>query len=298
MSGSPLPSHGIEFLESIRSERGLAANTAAAYRRDLIQYRATLDDNSALSGAQVVHEHLALLRDRGLKDTSIARKFACIRAYHRFLVAEGYALRDPTAMIDAPARAIPLPRALTIEEVSKLLDAPETHDKLGRRDRAVLELLYATGCRATELVDIDIHDIDFETKTAIVTGKGNRQRLVPFGSYAAEAINAWLPDRLELRGAAPDLDALFLTARGNRLSRQTVWRIVARHGRTAGISPDRLSPHVLRHSAATHMVEGGADLRTVQEMLGHASLSTTQVYTKVSPEHLREVVVVHHPRGR
>jgi integrase/recombinase XerD len=245
-----------------------------------------------------VHLHLEALRADDLKDTSIARKFASIRAYHAFLITEGYASADPTASIGTPRRTPALPKALTVDQVARLVEAPDTSTPLGRRDRAILEFLYGTGCRVSELTDLDLHDLDFETKTAIVTGKGNKQRLVPIGSFAAEAIQFWLPDRLELRRSGDDSGALFLTARGNRLSRQTVWRIVRTAGESVGIPQMHLSPHVLRHSAATHMVEGGADLRTVQELLGHASLSTTQIYTKVSPEHLREIVLVNHPRGR
>jgi integrase/recombinase XerD len=294
----PLPDHAIEFVESIRSERGLARNTADAYRRDLEQYGSTIASNPGLDRAEVVHLHLEGLRDDDLKDTSIARKFASIRAYHTFLITEGYATVDPTASIDTPRRTPSLPKALTVDQMTRLVEAPDTSTLLGRRDRAILEVLYGTGCRVSELVDLDLHDVDFETKTAIVTGKGNKQRLVPIGSFASDAIQSWLPDRLALRRSGEDPGALFLTARGNRLSRQTVWRIVRSAGELVGIPQVRLSPHVLRHSAATHMVEGGADLRTVQELLGHASLSTTQIYTKVSPEHLREIVLVSHPRGR
>lgn len=293
-----LPDHGIEFIESLRSERGLAANTASAYRRDLEQYQRTVAEFPKLSDSDAVHTHLVTLRDRGLKNVSIARKLASIRAYHRFLVTEGYSDEDPTASIDTPTRPRPIPKALTVDEVALLVEAPDGSTPLGKRDAAVLELLYATGCRVTELIDLDLHDLDFETGTAIVTGKGNRQRLVPIGSFAQHAIESWLPIRMKIRIPGADPGALFLTARGNRLSRQTVWRIVDRYGSKVGIASDRLSPHVLRHSAATHMVEGGADLRTVQEILGHVSLSTTQVYTRVSPEHLREVVIVSHPRGR
>jgi integrase/recombinase XerD len=245
-----------------------------------------------------VHLHLEILRAHNLKDTSIARKFASIRAYHAFVITEGYATDDPTAVIDSPRRTAALPKALTVDQVTRLVEAPDISTALGRRDRGILEVLYGTGCRVSELVDLDLHDVDFETSTAIVTGKGNKQRLVPIGTFASDAIVSWLPDRLELRTPGADSGALFLTARGNRLSRQTVWRIVRSTGASVGIAEKELSPHVLRHSAATHMVEGGADLRTVQELLGHASLSTTQIYTKVSPEHLREVVLVSHPRGR
>ncbi|GMR01762.1 MAG: site-specific tyrosine recombinase XerD [Acidimicrobiia bacterium] len=294
----PLPEHAPEFLESIRSERGLSVNTAAAYRRDLVQYQETIDDHPEVPPSQIVHIHLASLRTRELADTSIARKLASIRAYHRFVITEGYGTDDPTSSIDSPRRPTSIPKALTVEDVTRLVEAPDVSGRLGRRDRSILEVLYGTGCRVSELVNLDVHDIDFETNTAVVTGKGNKQRIVPIGSYASASISAWLPDRMHIRKEGTDSGALYLTIRGNRLSRQTVWRIVEKAGATAGIPSEDLSPHVLRHSAATHMVEGGADLRTVQEILGHASLTTTQVYTKVSPEHLREVVLVSHPRGR
>lgn len=263
-----------------------------------MQYQDTIAKHPDQTQIEVIRAHLAKLRSDGLADTSVARKFASIRAFHRFLIAEAYSSEDPTASIDAPSRPRAFPRALTVEEVTRLVEAPDMTHPLGRRDRAILEFLYATGCRVTELVDLDLHDVDFETSTAIVTGKGRKQRLVPIGSYAERAIEEWLPDRIALRVSGADPGALFLTIRGNRLSRQTIWRVVGRHGSSVGIPKDRLSPHVLRHSAATHMVEGGADLRTVQELLGHVSLSTTQVYTRVSPEHLREVVITSHPRGR
>lgn len=294
----PLPDHAQEFLISIRSERGLSINTATAYRRDLAQYEETRLSHPGAGPENIIHVHLETLRARELAATSVARKLASIRSYHRFLVAEGYTTKDPTAKIGSPSRPSVLPKALTVGEVTRLVEAPDARTTLGRRDRSILEVLYSTGCRVTELVHLDLADVDFETKTALVTGKGNKQRIVPIGSYASASIRAWLPDRLKLRKSGHDSGALFLTVRGNRLSRQTVWRIVDKAGKSVGISPTRLSPHVLRHSAATHMVEGGADLRTIQEMLGHASLTTTQVYTKVSPEHLREVIIVSHPRGR
>lgn len=293
-----LPEHGDEFVTSIRAERGLSINTARAYRRDLVQYQASLDELNVAPTEDAVRGHLERLRAAGLADTSIARKFASIRAYHRFLVAEGLAPNDPTAAIGTPSRPASLPKALTIDEVAAVIEGIDTSTTMGRRDRAIVELLYATGCRVSELIDVDLHDYDDETRTVLVTGKGNKQRLVPVGGYADDAIAAWLPERLVLRKPGRDSGALFLSTRGNRLSRQAVWRLVKLHGNSAGIDNDLLSPHVLRHSAATHMVEGGADLRTVQELLGHASLSTTQIYTKVSPEHLREVVIVSHPRGR
>ena len=293
-----LPDHAEDFLGSIRAERGLSRNTVDAYRRDLTQYQSTLDDLGVAPNAEAVRVHLSSLRDRGLAPASIARKFASIRAYHRFLITEDLAIADPTATMAAPGRPRSLPKALTVDDVERLLTTPGTTSEVGRRDTAILEFLYATGCRVSELVGIDVLDLDLETRTVIVTGKGNKQRLIPVGSYALSATVAWLDDRPTIRRSGADPGALFLSTRGNRLSRQAVWRIVRLRGLEAGIPGDRLSPHVLRHSAATHMVEGGADLRTVQELLGHASLTTTQIYTKVSPEHLREIVIVHHPRGR
>lgn len=293
-----LPEHGHDFLASVRAERGLSANTADAYRRDLRQYHATVEALGPIPADDAVREHLAGLRDAGLADASVARKFASIRAYHRFLILEELSDNDPTAGIDAPTRPTSLPKALTVQDIGAVIDAIPTDTPLHRRDRAIIEFLYGTGCRVSELTDLDLHDVDLETATAIVTGKGDKQRLVPVGRYAMDAIGAWLPDRLSLRKSGSDSGALFLTVRGNRMSRQSVWRIVQTYGRAAHIAEGKLSPHVFRHSAATHMVEGGADLRTVQELLGHASLSTTQIYTRVSPEHLMEIITVHHPRGR
>lgn len=284
-----------EYLASLHSERGLAANTVAAYRRDLGQYLSFLADPSAGGGAQAF---VGSLSERGLAPSTIARKIAAVRGYHRFLVVEGHATEDPTLLIDTPKRGSSLPKALPIADVLAVLDTPDGDTPLGVRDRALLEFLYATGCRVSEATTVEVLDVDLEHRSALVTGKGDRQRIVPFGTYAADAVTAYLPIRMELRRGDRDPGVLFLNARGRPLTRQGVWEIVKRNGRKAGIAKDRLSPHVLRHSAATHMVEGGADLRTVQEILGHASISTTQVYTHVSPQHLLEVFVTAHPRAR
>ena len=297
MPTATLPDHSHDFLASIGAERGLSPNTVLAYRRDLAQYAETIEACRGVVDAETVQRHMASLREKGLADTSIARKYASIRSYHRFLVIEELSSDDPTTGISAPQRPSSLPKALNIEQVSLILQQPDTTRPVGRRDSSILEMLYATGCRVTELIEMDQLDVDAETRTVLVTGKGNKQRLVPLGTYALEALERWLPDRLAMRRPGSDPGALFLTVRGNRISRQSVWRLVRHYGAASGIDQDRLSPHVFRHSAATHMVEGGADLRSVQEMLGHASLSTTQLYTKVSPEHLREVLITSHPRG-
>ena len=295
-----------EFLVSLSAERGLAGNTVAAYRRDLAQYAEFLGVAEALDPGpdldaitpELVSEFMAALDGRNLKPGTIGRKMAAVRGFHRFLFAEEYAASDPTAGLDTPRRGASLPKALTVEEVERLLESPNRSDPLGARDAALLEFLYATGARVTEAVTVDLHDLDLETRTVMLTGKGSKQRLVPLGRYAVAAVIAYLPYRLELRRSGADPGRLFLNSRGKPLSRQGVWGIVRKAAASAGIAGDRVSPHVLRHSAATHMVEGGADLRTVQEMLGHASISTTQIYTRVSPQHLYEVFVTSHPRGK
>ncbi len=285
-----------EFLVALRAERGLAANTVAAYRRDLDQYATFL--HGEWPHPDQVSAWVASLRRRGRKDTTVARKLASVRGLHRFLVAEGFAAEDPTVLVDSPRRPRPLPKALEIDEIERLLQSPDRSTVPGRRDLALLEFLYATGSRVTEAVGLDVLDVDLETATVIVTGKGSKQRLVPIGRHAVAALDAAIADRPSLQTGKRRSDALFLNRRGGRLTRQGAWLIVRKHARRSGIPDDRISPHVLRHSAATHMVEGGADLRTVQELLGHATMSTTQVYTRVSPQHLYEIYVASHPRSQ
>ncbi len=285
-----------EYLSSLAVERGLSANTLVAYRRDLGQYAAFLEGRQPSSG--LVVEYVATLHGSMLAPSTVARKIASLRGFHRFLVGEELAGTDPTALIETPKLPRRLPKALSVDEVFRLLGSPDRTTTLGRRDSALLEFMYATGARVTETVGLDLEAVDLVERTAIVTGKGSHQRVVPVGGHAVSAITEYLPDRMRLKGTRPDPGALFLSVRGRRLSRQGVWVIVKRHAEKAGVERDRISPHVLRHSAATHMVEGGADLRTVQEMLGHANITTTQVYTKVSPQHLYEVYVLSHPRSR
>lgn len=284
-----------EFLGALALERGLSANTVTAYRTDLAQYAAFVAASPGTSPEEAVAGFVADLRARGRAQSTIARKVAAIRGYHRFVVAEGLVTDDPTMLLDAPGRIAALPKALTIDEAIRLVEAPDDTTALGVRDRALLEFLYATGCRVSEATGVDTMDIDSETRTVVVTGKGDKQRVVPLGSHALDAIAQYLPVRRTLIAGARDSGRLFVNARGGALSRQGVWQIVRKHAATVGLA-DRVSPHVLRHSAATHMVEGGADLRVVQEMLGHASISTTQVYTRVSPRHLLEVFATSHPR--
>jgi len=285
-----------DYLVSLRVERGLSRNTIAAYTRDLVQYLAFLDGREPDEG--LVGLFVSELRKRDLADSTVGRKIASVRGLHRFLVMEGHRDTDPTALIDSPRRPDPFPKALTVDEAIALVEAPGRLEMAGRRDRALLEFLYGTGARVSETVAADLNDVDLEEKVALVTGKGSKQRLVPLGSKAVEAIGAWLPDRMGLVSRKVRGDPLFLNLRGGRLSRQGVFDIVKKHAVSVGIEATRVSPHVLRHSAATHMVEAGADLRTVQEMLGHATISTTQVYTRVSSAHVMEVYVEAHPRSR
>ncbi|MDJ0962206.1 MAG: site-specific tyrosine recombinase XerD [Acidimicrobiia bacterium] len=288
-----------EFLAALASERGLAANTLMAYRRDLSAYRSFLEARGVHEPAgDDVAAFVAALHEQGLATATIARRLAAVRGLHRFLVAEELADEDPTLLVETPRRGAALPKALTVDEATRLVEAPDVSTGLGVRDRALLEFLYATGARVSEAVAMELTDLDLEESTALVTGKGSKQRLVPIGRHAIAALERYLPVRVDLRGDRSDPGAVFLNARGGALSRQGVYQIVRKYARVADIDPRRVSPHVLRHSAATHMVEGGGDLRTIQEILGHASISTTQIYTRVSPRHLLEVYVTSHPRSR
>jgi integrase/recombinase XerD len=290
-----------EFLASLGSERGLSPNTLAAYRRDLRQYEAHAAESGVVELGSVtdavVGSFIAGLVAGGAASSTVRRKLAAVRGLHRFAVAEEMTEGDPTALIDGPQRPLTLPKALGIDEVERLLDAPEPTTTLGIRDRALLEFMYASGARVSEAVRLDVVDVDLEGRLALVTGKGSKQRMVPLGGPAIAAVRMYLPVRLELKRGGSDIGALFLNARGGRLTRQGVFAIIRKHAGRAGLDVAKVSPHVLRHSAATHMVEGGADLRTVQEILGHANISTTQIYTRVSPQYLYEVFVTSHPRS-
>ena len=295
-----------EYLSWLAVERGRARNTISAYRRDLLAYEAWLTEQG-LAPTDVteaeVQRYVAHLLASGRRPTSIARALSAVRNLHRFLVDEGSAEADPTGDVATPRLPQALPKALTEDEVGSLLDAVRGYDPAARRDRALLELLYGTGLRISEAVGLDISRVDLESHTVIAFGKGSKERLVPIGRYAREAMEAWLspsgraamvPTRWARRG---DADAVFLNSRGGRLSRQGAWGIVHRYGVAVGLG-ERLTPHVLRHSCATHMLDHGADIRVVQELLGHASIATTQLYTKVSTQRLRTVYDAAHPRAR
>ena len=285
-----------EYLLSLDVERGLSRNTIGAYRRDLDQYLAFL--GGAEPDQISVERYVTHLRNQQLASSTVGRKLAAIRGLHRFLVTEGLAGEDPTLLLESPRRPDPFPKALSVDEAIELVETPDLSTVKGRRDSALLEFLYATGARVSEAVGVDMGQVDLEDRVVMVTGKGAKQRLVPIGGKAVVAMARWLPDRMTLLHRAQRGDPMFLNLRGRRLSRQGMFDVVRANAIRAGIGPDKVSPHVLRHSAATHMVEAGADLRTVQEILGHATISTTQIYTKVSSDHLVEIYVQAHPRSR
>jgi integrase/recombinase XerD len=301
-----------EHADWLAIERGLAANSRAAYRRDLRRYAAYLGqrgfDDPAAIGEEAVQDyvrHLGSLTDDDgqpvLAPASIARALVAVRSFHGFCAAEGLLPTDPSEEVDAPRVPQGIPKALDEAQVEALLGAVTGNGPLEQRDRALLETLYATGIRISEAVGLTLGDLDLEDGVIRVLGKGDKERIVPVGRSARRVVSTYLGDgRLALRSArrrAADSDAIFLNARGGRISRQACWSIVRNAGARVGLDA-HLSPHVLRHSCATHMLDRGADLRVVQELLGHASISTTQVYTKVSPERLRAVYDAAHPRAR
>ncbi len=288
-----------EFLHYLTVERGLAKNSVLAYGRDLAKFGRylTAKDRTPRQVRQgEIDEFARRLSGQGLSAKSIARALNAVRMFYRYLVMEKAVVEDPTAQIRAPRTLKSLPRYLTLEEVDHLLEAPDRGSALGLRDAAMVELLYATGLRVTELVSLRLRDLNPEAGYLKCLGKGGKERLVPLGRQAARQIRAYLEasrPRL-LRGAASP--ALFLNSRGGPMSRQGFWKILKKHGRAVGLR-GKLSPHVLRHSFATHLLERGADLRSVQMMLGHADISTTQIYTHINRERLRKIYRDFHPRA-
>jgi integrase/recombinase XerD len=296
------------YLDHLSVERGLAANTLTSYRRDLRRYQAYLDELGIESLDAVteatVTSFLVRLREGdadhpALSSTSAARTVVAVRGFHKFAVSDGLAKSDPAASVKPPSPAKRLPKALPLSDVEAILEAAgAAGTTLALRDRALLEVLYGTGARISEAVGLDVDDLDTVDGTVLLRGKGSKERLVPVGSYALEAVDAYLVrGRPELVAAGSGTAALFLNARGGRLSRQSAWAVLVRAAERAGVTRD-VSPHTLRHSFATHLLDGGADVRVVQELLGHASVTTTQVYTLVTVDNLREVFATAHPRAR
>jgi integrase/recombinase XerD len=301
------------YLAHLQVERGLAQNTLAAYRRDLDRYLAHLSALGVAAPAEVREEHvaafLAAIRTgedggRPLVATSAARAVVAVRQFHRFLLLEGAATTDPAGEVRPPGTPQRLPKALSVAEVERLLEAAGGEGEgSALRDRALLELLYGSGARISEAVGLDVDDVardgDPEAGLVRLRGKGGKERIVPLGSYAARALDAYLVRlRPQLAAKGRGGPAVFLNARGGRLSRQSAWAVLQAAARRAHLDGVHgVSPHTLRHSFATHLLEGGADVRVVQELLGHASVTTTQIYTRVTADHLREVYAAAHPRA-
>ena len=302
------------YLDHLTVERGLAANTLSSYRRDLRRYLVHLSSREVTAPGSVaeadINAFLLALREGDpdhppLAANSAARAVVAVRGFHRFLLREGTTAGDPARAVRPPSPPKRLPKAITVEEVEALLEAAGA-DQTPRavRDRALLELLYGCGARISEAVGLDVDELDLDSGTVKLRGKGSKERIVPLGSYARQAIDGYLVRSrpVLVAGGGPKASpALFLNARGGRLSRQSAWTVLRAAAGRAGLRDDvrrEISPHTLRHSFATHLLDGGADVRVVQELLGHASVTTTQVYTLVTVERLREVYAVAHPRAR
>lgn len=294
------------FLDHLTVERGLSPHTVAAYRRDLERYATFVRERGITDGRRVdersVAAHVARVSasthgdGKPYRATSVVRALSSVRAFHRFLLREGQTHADPTAPVVRPKLPRSLPKPLSVEDVARVLATPDGSAK-GLRDRAVLETLYGAGLRISELVGLDVDDVDLEEGSVRVLGKGGKERDAPLGRFARDAVSAYLTRVRPQFATARSRSALFLNQRGGRLTRQGCAGILTARATEAGIEK-KVSPHTLRHSFATHLLEGGADIRVVQELLGHASVATTQVYTLVTKEHLREVYFTSHPRAR
>jgi integrase/recombinase XerD len=288
------------FIAFIRAERGLSGKTVDAYAADITVYFDDLRARGVHDVARVKQEditaHLTALGRGGLSKRSQARHLAALRGFHRFLVAERLAEKDPTEDLDTPRSARKLPSFLTLEEVEQLLAAPDERHPTGLRDKAMLEVLYATGLRVSELCGLGVNDIQLGAGYLVAKGKGSKERIVPLGRMAIEKVQAYLGESRQVLLGKRQSKALFVTPRGGGFTRQGFWKLLKRYALKAGIRKP-LSPHKLRHSFATHLVERGADLRAVQAMLGHADLATTQIYTHVNSARLRSVYDDFHPRS-
>jgi integrase/recombinase XerC len=289
------------FLDDLKNRRGLSPNTIFGYESDLVQFQVFLEEelgSSKPSSVDVlaIRSFLAHLHGQGLARASIARKLAALRTFFRFLLREGTIEKNPARLVSTPRLDRKLPLRIEEGEVESLLEAPDTATPLGRRDRAMLELLYGAGLRVGELVALDLSTCDLESRLVRVWGKGGKERIVPFGEPAEEALRSYLPDRRALVALGEGTDALFLNHRGGRITARSVRRLMEGYLKLTALRSG-LSPHSLRHAFATHLLEHGCDLRAIQELLGHQSLSTTQKYTQLSTKRLLEVYEKSHPKA-
>ena len=288
------------FEDFLTLEQGTSARTLEAYRRDverLVEYASIKSAPSPVDvTSRMLREFVYHLKDLGLAPSSIRRNISAVRTYFRFLLADGAVARDPSERLETPKRWRTLPEVLTVEEITRLLAGPSIDDPMGFRDRAMLELAYGAGLRVSEWITLGVRDVLFEDKLVRVFGKGSKERLVPIGRSAIGAVATYVREQRPGLEHGAGKGILFLNARGTPLTRMGAWKILRRYVTRANIVK-HVSPHTLRHSFATHLLEGGADLRAVQEMLGHADISTTQIYTHVDREYLRQVHRQYHPRG-
>lgn len=290
-----------DFLHYLVVERGLSQNTISSYKRDLkkyIQFQQEVEKIQSLEEVSRLHiiSFLKHVKELGHSSKTIARHIASIRSFHQFLLRDKAVSHDPTVHIETPQPERTLPKVLSMEEVEQLLDAPELDTAFGLRDKAMIEVLYATGIRVSELIGLNLGDIHLTMGFLRCIGKGNKERIIPIGRAATESLENYINHARGKLVGKTKTDALFLNHHGNRLSRQGFWKILKRLTEEANIKKD-LTPHTLRHSFATHLLENGADLRAVQEMLGHADISTTQIYTHVTKARLKDVYKTFHPRA-
>jgi integrase/recombinase XerD len=290
-----------EYLVHLKLEKNLSVNTISSYRNDLTAFLSFLKDKNIIDPSEVNSEHISsffkLLNELGLSGTSSARYFSSLKGFFLFLIKNKYILKNPIEKISAPKLSKKLPSVLDVSEVEKILSQPDISDKFGLRDKAMLELFYACGTRVSELINLKISDLFFSDEIIRVFGKGSKERLIPIGSSAIKWINDYLKlSRPLLMKKSKSENYLFLNSRSSKLSRMGVWKIIDRYVKEAGIEKE-VHPHTFRHSFATHLLEGGADLRAVQEMLGHADISTTQIYTHIDRDYIKQVHKQYHPRG-
>lgn len=288
-------------MEYLTVELGLSANTRQAYERDLRLFCKTLGFKNSDTLVNVSREqitgYMTQLKEKGLAAATIARKLAAIKAFYRFMTAEGYMDANPAEVVEAGTKGIKLPRVLSEDEVVRLLNQPDITTAEGFRDRTMLEVLYATGMRVSELINLTLERVDLNMKYIIAFGKGSKERIVPLGSVAAEFLQQYLEKvRPKLTHAGRNTNIVFLAFGGHELTRQRFWQIIRAYGRKANINK-ALTPHILRHSFATHLLDNGADLRSVQELLGHSDISTTQIYTHLTNKRLRDIYAKAHPRA-